>query len=150
MKVKIVIDNTINSPEVVVTCKEVDDEISTLSKYIENFGENIIGYIDNDKYVIPVRDIYYFEAVDNKVFAYTEKQVYQVNYKLAFLAEKYVDNSFLQTSRTIVLNINTIDHVLTLINGRILAVLNNSEKQIITRAYAQDFKDMINMKGRVS
>ena len=48
--------------------------------------------------------------------------------------------SFLQVARTIILNINMIDHVSTLVNGRIGAVLVNGEKMIITRVYAREFK----------
>lgn len=33
-----------------------------------------------------------------------------------------------------------IDHVSTLVNGRIGAVLVNGEKMIITRVYAREFK----------
>ena len=59
------------------------------------------------------------------------------------LIDKLRDTSFIQTSRTIILNIDKIDHMSSLINGRILAVLLNKEKQIITRAYALDFKNKL-------
>ena len=57
---------------------------------------------------------------------------------------------FIQISRTIVINIDIIEKVSTLINGRILAVLINGEKQIISRAYAHEFKNKLMMKGEHS
>ena len=44
---------------------------------------------------------------------------------------------------TIILNIRKIKKVTTLVNGRILAQLNNGEKMIITRVYAQNFKQKL-------
>ena len=54
---------------------------------------------------------------------------------------------FVQISRTVILNIDKINRVSTLVNGRILAVLINKEKQIITRAYAHEFKQKLLTKG---
>ena len=71
---------------------------------------------------------------------YVEKNVYEVNYKLQELTVMLAKTSFLQVARTIILNINMIDHVSTLVNGRIGAVLVNGEKMIITRVYAREFK----------
>lgn len=147
MKVKVIESQACAEDEIIITVNKIDDDIIHIAKYAENYGINIIGYIENVQYVIPLRDIFYFEAVDNHVFAYSSDKVYQVNYKIASITEQFSDFSFIQTSRTIVLNIDKIDHVLTLINGRILAVLVNKEKQIITRAYAQMFRDIINQKG---
>ena len=52
--------------------------------------------------------------------------------------------SFIQIARTIILNINKIEKVSTLVNGRISAVLENSERMIITRVYAHAFKQKLN------
>ena len=61
-------------------------------------------------------------------------------HKLQELTVMLAKTSFLQVARTIILNINMIDHVSTLVNGRIGAVLVNGEKMIITRVYAREFK----------
>ena len=52
--------------------------------------------------------------------------------------------SFIQIARTIILNINKIEKVSTLVNGRISAVLVNSERMIITRVYAHAYKQKLN------
>ena len=52
--------------------------------------------------------------------------------------------SFIQTARTIILNINKIEKVSTLVNGRISAVLVNGEKMIITRVFSHSFKNKLN------
>ena len=73
-----------------------------------------------------------------------EKEVYEVNYKIQELVDMLKRTSFIQTARTIILNINKIEKVSTLVNGRISAVLVNGEKMIITRVFSHSFKNKLN------
>ena len=111
---------------------------------------SIVGKKDGEKVFINLKDIYYFEAVDNRVFAYTKDLVYEVNYRIQDINVLFGKLFFIQISRTIVINIDIIEKVSTLVNGRILAVLINGEKQIISRAYAHEFKNKLMMKGEHS
>ena len=147
MKVKVIENKDCLDDEVTIICKQKDSNIQEIVQFIENYGVNIAVKLNNEKLFIPLNDVFYFEAVDNKVFVYTEKKVYEINYKLTQILEKIANQSFIQVSRTVILNINKIDRVSSLINGRILAILNNKEKIIITRAYANMFKSIITKKG---
>lgn len=147
MKVKIIENNNIEEDIVTIECKVADEHILSIAEYIENFGLNIVGKLNGSKYFIALKDIFYFEAVDNHVFAYTKDLVYEVNYKIQDINEIFNKTSFIQVSRTVILNIDKIQKVSTLVNGRILAVLINKEKQIITRAYAYNFKSKLKKKG---
>lgn len=140
MKLQIDEIPTIEETEIIIRCQKVDNKINRISNYLRTNYITIVGKLEGENYVLNLDDIYYFEAVENRVFAYVEKEVYDVNYKLQKLTELLERTSFIQTARTIVLNINKINRVSTLVNGRIGAVLVNGEKMIITRAYAHDFK----------
>ena len=80
----------------------------------------------------------------------TKDLVYEVNYRIQDINVLFGKLFFIQISRTIVINIDIIEKVSTLVNGRILAVLINGEKQIISRAYAHEFKNKLMMKGEHS
>ena len=147
MKVKIIENPLIQEDLVTIECKNTTPEILSLSNYIENYGMSIVGKNNGEKVFINIKDIYYFEAVDNRVFAYTKDLVYEVNYKIQDINILFSKLYFIQISRTIVINIDIIQKVSTLINGRILAVLINGEKQIISRAYAHEFKNKLMTKG---
>lgn len=147
MKVKIVENSNLDEDIVTIECKKITDDVKSICEYIENYGLNIIGKLDGSKYFLSLNDIFYFEAVDNHVFAYTKDLVYEITYKINELNELLSKSSFMQISRTIILNIDKIKKVSTLINGRILAVLENGEKQIITRAYAYNFRQKLKKKG---
>lgn len=143
MKIKVEENSNVSEVEVLITCKEVDDEVNRIVKTLETIAFTIIGKANGEKYVINIEDIYYFEAVDNHVFAYCEKEIYEVSYKIQELMELLSRTYFIQVSRIIIVNIKKIKKVNSLVNGRILAVLNNSEKMIITRVYAQKFKQKL-------
>lgn len=144
MKLQIEQIPTLEETEILIKCKEIDSKINKISNYIRTSYITLIGKIDGEQFVINLDDIFYFEAVENKVFAYVEKEVYEVNYKIQELVEMLARTSFIQTARTIVLNINKIEKVSTLVNGRISAVLVNGEKMIITRVFSHSFKNKLN------
>ncbi len=140
MKIKIEENPALTEVEVIIKCPHHNEEVEQIVENLNLYAYTIIGKMDGDSYVLSLNDIFYFEAVDNHVFAYGEKNIYEVKYKIQELSELLLKTSFIQTARTIILNIRKIKKVTTLVNGRILAVLNNDEKMIITRVYAQKFK----------
>lgn len=144
MKLQIEQIPTLEETEILIKCKEVDSKINKIANYIRTSYITLIGKIDGEQFVINLDDIFYFEAVENKVFAYVEKEVYEVNYKIQELVDMLKRTSFIQTARTIILNINKIEKVSTLVNGRINAVLVNGEKMIITRVFSHSFKNKLN------
>lgn len=143
MKIKVEENKNISEIEILVSAPVINDEVNRVVRILESTALNIMGKLNGENYVLSLDQIFYFEAVDNRVFAYCEKEIYEVGYKLQELTELLSQTYFIQTARTIILNIKQIKKVTTLVNGRILAVLNNGEKMIITRVYAQKFKQKL-------
>lgn len=143
MKLDVIVDSGVEETEVKIVCKEKTPEIEKMVDLINSHIFSIIGKLDGESFILSLSDIYYFEAVENKVFAYLETDVYEVNYKIADLVEMLSHTAFLQTSRTIILNLNKINKIKTMVNGRIMAELLNNEKMIITRVYANSFRDKL-------
>lgn len=143
LKLQIIEDPELEDTEISIKCPKIDDTIDKISDIIRSFYIRILVKKDNESIIINVDEIYYFEFVDNRLFAYTKDEIYEVNYKLHELVNLLSKASFIQTSRTILLNINKIKSVQALVNGRIMAVFDNGEKTIITRVYAGDFKRKI-------
>ena len=141
LRVEESIDN--EEVEVIIKCSKNDEHIKRLIGLINTQFTNMIGKLDGENVIINLQNIYYFEAVENKVFAYESKTVYEVPYKIQELNLLLQDTTFIQISRAIILNVTKIQKVKPLVNGRILAVLDNTEKVIITRVYSYDFKERI-------
>lgn len=143
MKIEIITEDSNEELTIRIHCKEVNNEVERLINSLKNSSISLMGKLDGESVVIDLKDIYYFEAVENKVFAYLETQVYEVEYKIAELNDLLKSTSFIQIARTVVLNLDKIKKIKTMVNGRILAELNNEEKIIITRVYANEFKKKI-------
>ena len=105
MKIKVEENNELSEIEVLISTPIIDDEVHRVVKLLETSTLNILGKLNGENYVLTLDQIFYFEAVDNRVFAYCEKEIYEVNYKLQELTELLSQTYFIQTARTIVLNI---------------------------------------------
>lgn len=140
MKLRIYENKDLLEDEIIINCSERNSKIERLASIISTQYISILGKKPGGEYVLNIDDIYYFESVDNHMFAYVERDVFEINYKITDLTELLKTTSFIQTSRTLILNISKIIKIKTLVNGRISATLKNKEEMIITRVYANEFK----------
>ena len=85
---------------------------------------------------LSLKDIFYFETVDNKTFVYSATEVYQTNLKLYELEVRLTNSYFIRTSKSLILNILKIEHVTPAFNSRFEAKLENNETIIISRKFA--------------
>jgi DNA-binding LytR/AlgR family response regulator len=124
----------------IIQCYEVTDDVRNIVSFIKSTGAALAGYIDEKVSQIPLQDIYFVEAVDNRVFAYTAKKVYELKCKLYEFEELYENRRFFRCSKSFVINLMKIDNVRPILNGRFSATLFNGEEVIISRQYVPELK----------
>ena len=90
-------------------------------------------------------EVYYFETVDNKVFACCKKEVYEVREKLYTLEGMLPVESFMRASKSAILNLNKVKSLSPAFGGRFEAVLDNGEKTIISRQYVPVLKERLGL-----
>ncbi|WP_338539671.1 LytTR family DNA-binding domain-containing protein [Paenibacillus tundrae] len=139
-----VIDHT-EEEEIRIRCHEENEEVHRLVNKIKTETCIILGYHEDEISRIKLSDIYYFEAVDGKVFAYGENNVHEVKQKLYELEELYRDKHCFRASKSTILNIAKIASIHPSISGRFLALLDNGEKVIISRQYVPILKQMLGL-----
>ncbi len=139
---KIIIEDTLEGQEdeIIIRCHEVDDHVLQLIYGMKMNKHKISCTYNGAIYMMSPQDIYYFEAVENKVFAYGEKRVYETRYKLYELEEQFVHTDFFRASKSSIVNLSKLVHVSPIFNGRFEAVLSNNEKVIISRQYVPELK----------
>jgi len=131
--------------EIIIRCHEVDDDIYEIVDKLQTKDLIILGYDQDSVRRIPLSDIYYFEAVDGKVFAYCKDSVYEVKQKLYKLEELCRDKKCFRASKSTILNIATISYIHPTISARFEAVLDNGERIVISRQYVPVLKNMIGL-----
>lgn len=122
--------------EIIIRCKNPDSDLLELIYRLRDGRNTVTGYSNKKIVQLPIKEIYYFEAVDNKVFAYCETQVYEVKEKLYQI--NYLN--FIRVSKSVVLDLSKIKSLAPLFNGKLEANLKNGEKVIISRQYVPDLK----------
>ncbi len=129
-----------SAEQAIIQCYEVNDNIKSIIRFIESTEVTLAGYIDERVTQLPLQDILFVEAVDNKTYAYTEKKVYEIKCKLYEFAMQYEDKRFFRCSKSFVINLMKIDNVRPILNGRFCATMFNSEEVIISRQYVPELK----------
>lgn len=126
--------------ELEIRCHEITEEVKEIITFVKSRQGQLTGIIEGKKYEVPVTDVYYVEAVDNTVFIYEEKKVYEAKQKLyeleGILREKY----YLRVSKSLIVNLMKVKCIKPALNGRYSAILQSGEEIIISRKYVPDLK----------
>ncbi len=126
--------------QVVIHCCEVNEDVRSIVRFVKSTGILLTGYADDSAAQVSLLDILFVEAVDERVFAYTEAKVYELRCKLYEFASLYEDRKFFRCSKSFVINLMKIDTVRPILNGRLSATLFNGEEIIISRQYVPELK----------
>lgn len=126
--------------EVEIRCHEVTEEVREIVTFIKTRNGQLTGVQEGKQYEIPVTDICYIEAVDERTFLYTSKQVYETRQRLYELEELLKEKYFLRVSKSMLLNLMKIQAIKPALNGRLTAVLKSGEEIIISRKYVQELR----------
>lgn len=131
--------------EVIIRCKQMDEHILKLVYALRAGQEKLTATKGADIVQLLPKEIYYFEAVDNKVFLYLEKDVYETKMKLYELEERFRGTDFLRVSKSVILNLSKVKSLSPAFNGRFEATMKNGEKLIISRQYVPALKEKIGL-----
>ena len=137
MKITIEAPSPGQEDEIIIRVTELSEDILEAVKRLKNADtKDSIALQSGDAILmVPIRDILYFDAVDNRVFAYTKEKNYEMKMKLYEIEEDYSFSSFIRVSKNTIINIKKIDHLSPEFNGRFIAKLINGEKILISRSY---------------
>lgn len=125
--------------EIIIRTRGLDDDVLQLITRMKQ-GKNMLTCIDERENIVPIKqeDVYYFDAVDGRVYVYLENSVLEIKKRLYEIEE--LSDAYLRTSKAQIVNANMIERLSPMFNGRFEAHLKNGEKIIISRQYVPDLK----------
>lgn len=126
--------------QILIRCRSVDDSVVTLAKELEKRRERLTVREGERIMQVDPSDVYYFEAVDNKVFLYTKEKVYETKSKLYELEEQFGYTNFIRVSKSVILNLSKVESFYPEFNGRFEALMKNKERVLISRQYVPELK----------
>lgn len=126
--------------EIIVRCRHLDDRLLKMIYALKEGREKLTALRDGKFVQLPPKDIYYFEAVDNKVFIYLEKDVYECRFKLYELEQRFMETDFFRATKSTIVNLSKVKSFSPAFNGRFELLMKNGEKLIVSRQYVPDLK----------
>ncbi|MBE6890200.1 MAG: LytTR family transcriptional regulator [Ruminococcaceae bacterium] len=126
--------------EIIIRSNSLDSELMELIYALKSGRSKLAAYTEDGIVRLDCRDVYYFESVDNKVYAYCEKNVYEIKQKLYELESIYEHSDMIRISKAMIVNVEKISKIVPMFNGRLEAVLGNGERVVISRQYVPELK----------
>lgn len=130
--------------QVIIECVNVTPEVRDIYSYVQNKGTEIYGIIDGEyQKKFNLQEVYYFEALDEKVFGYTKDSVFELKMRLYEVEKEFEKRHFVRCSKSVVLNLMLLDGISPALNGRFFAHMKNGEKLMISRQYASHVRKVV-------
>ncbi len=140
MRTKVTIIDRSNPELLEIQCHQISDEVREIVAFVKSRQGQLTATADERQYEVAVTDIFYIEAVDNKVFLYTKNKVYETRQRLYELEEVLRKKHFLRVSKSTLLNLMKVSSIKPALNSRFTAVLPSGEQVVITRKYVPELK----------
>lgn len=131
--------------EIIIKCRQMDEQMLKMIRALKVGQERVTGMKDGKIVQVAPKEIYYFEAVDNRVFLYMEREVYEVRHKLYELEEQFRGTDFFRASKSTILNLSKVKSFAPSLGGRFEANMKNGEKLVISRQYVPILKEKLGL-----
>lgn len=131
--------------EVIIRGDVTSEEVLSLLQLLKKRNTNkVILYKEEEQYIVAADEIVFVEAGDNKVYAYTKADSYEVKMKLYEVKEALSTLAFAQINKSVLVNINCVKSIQAEFSGNYrLKLKNRKETLTISRKYFKEFKDRI-------
>ncbi len=126
--------------EIIIRCRTVDEQLLKLIYGLRSAQEKLTLTKGDKLFQVQPSQVYYFEAVDNRVFAYLEKEVCETKLKLYELEKRLEGTDFFRASKSTIINLAKVKNISPAFNGRFEACMKNEEKLIVSRQYVPILK----------
>ena len=126
--------------QVLIECVEVTRDIEDIRAYALTKGTTLAGVYNERICQFDLEDVFYFEAVDERVFAYTKEKAYEMKIRLYELENAYSGYNFVRCSKSLIVNLMKLEGISPALNGRFTAHMKSGEKIIISRQYVPALK----------
>ena len=145
MKTEIVLDKNIKEDKVIIYTSNENEHIKELCSIIQKYNEikHIIGYINNETYLIEKDTIERFYTENGKLFANAESKKYIIKSKLYQLEDLLHNSSFVRISNCEITNFNKVEK-LNIQNGSTICLKYKSgTTTYVSRRYIKKIKQYL-------
>ena len=143
MKVTINIDPNVQETEITINCAAMTEELEKVIAALRVLDFKLTGTKNGQTFILDASQVLYVDTVDKRTFLYTKTDVYETALRLYELETHLSKSDFFRAGKSSIINFNKIKSLKTDIGGRIIVVMENGEKQIVSKQYASFIKEKL-------
>lgn len=149
MKLVTIVDATIAELEISLKTPSTEDPAYlSLLQMIEK-PQTLIGKRRGSNHAVAIGDAIWFESVDDKVFLYTAKDVFETTYRLYEIEDWLSAYGFYRIGKSQIVCLTKIRSFKYALSGRLEATLVNNEKVIVSRSYVKHIRAKLEEMGGI-
>lgn len=139
MKCRIFIDKT-HEEEILIYSHEKTPLIEKIENLVSDDTFELIGYKDREAVRLITNDVICFVAENNKVFAMTESEKFNLRFRLYQIEENLSDN-FIRINQSCIANIDKIDRFDASFSGTLVVRFKNGYCDFVSRRQMKNIKE---------
>ena len=144
MRYKTMIDPNIDE-RIEIYANQRTSLINQIENLIENDALQIIGFLEGEKHLLNINEIYEIYTEGNKTYAATEKEIFQIKFRLYQIEEKEIE-TFIKINQSCLINKQYIASFKSSIAGSILVKLKNGKSEYISRRQVKNVMERMGIK----
>lgn len=151
MLLQLIENKRVEQTKLTIEYRTKDKEVERIVEFVQHLEDtdNILPASAGGRlFRLNVQDVLFLESVDRKTFVYTSEEVYETEYKLYEIEEKYGSWDYMRISKSGIVNIKRIKSLKPDFGGKILATMDNGERLYISRQYAPILKEKLGLGGK--
>lgn len=129
--------------EVIIRYREMNKQIEMIAALAEGKTSKISARYNDEMILLSPEAILYLESVEGVTWAYLADKVCRIYESLEKAALAWGERGFFRCSKSMVINIYRISTLKSESGNRILALMENGEKVMISRRYARELRRIL-------
>lgn len=144
MKVEIIIDSEIKDTIIKIYSNNYTKDLENLKNSLENINKDVIvGYKDDDIYVLEASKIIRIYAEDKNVFIESVDGIYKARLRIYEIENKLNKNEFIKISRSEIVNLTFVKKLDLSFQGTICIEFKNGNVSYVSRRQLKNFKSAL-------
>ena len=143
MKVQIECDSGAEELQVLIRCRELDDQVKEIQQALSTIGkcrQQFVFYKEDTEFYMPLNEVLFMETDGNAIQVHTRDDIYQTRYKLYEL-EELLPGQFIRASKSAILNTGHVYSITKNLSSSSVVQFRNTHKQVyVSRMYYKPLK----------
>lgn len=148
LKISINVNADIKDTEISISCNALTPGIEKLIAMLRILDRQLAVVKDGETWLLDVSEIIYIESVDRKTFVYTKNNCFESQLKLYELEESLCECGFFRASKSCIIQLKYIKSLKADIDRKVRVTLENGERVMVSRQYAEELKKKLGLPVR--